>query len=187
MGGAAVDEPWGEGLAGEYAAPVIEAGEEVRGDGLAGFDFDGWEGIRGGFDESVDFVAFLVAEEMKSGFDASVGLSFEHFGNDPVFKKGSAVWMCGDGGGVADSDKPRGEARIAEVEFRVLDIENLPHIPFQIESPGFGIGWGGVGGWNGSCRQHHVDSEDVHGQFFISRRGITPDGEFCSSLGNGVS
>jgi len=116
-----VDEPWGEGLAGEFAAPVIEAGEKVRGDGLAGFDFDGLEGIGGGFDEGVDFVAFLVAEEMKRGFNASIGLGFEQFGHDPIFKKGTALWMGGDVAGVADSDKPRGEAGITEVEFRGLD------------------------------------------------------------------
>lgn len=121
MGGTAVDEPWGNLLPGELGAPVIEAGEEVRGDGFPGFDFDGLEGVGSGFDEGVDFVAFLVAEKVKRGLDASVGLGFEQLGHDPIFKKGSALWMSGDVAGVADADKPRGEAGIAEVEFRGLD------------------------------------------------------------------
>lgn len=77
MCGAAVDEPWSERLAGELGAPVVETGEKVRGDGFPGFDFDGLEGIGSGLDESVDFVAFLVAEKVKRGLDASVGLGFE--------------------------------------------------------------------------------------------------------------
>jgi hypothetical protein len=59
------------------AAPIVEAREKIRGDGFPGFDFDGLKGLGSGFDEGVDFVAFLVAEEMKRGFDASVGLGFE--------------------------------------------------------------------------------------------------------------
>ena len=121
MGGAAVDEPWSERLAGELGAPVVETGEKVRGDGFPGFDFDGLEGVGSGFNEGVDFVAFLVAEKVKRGLDASVGLGFEQLGHDPIFKKGSALWMSGDVAGVADAYKPRGEARIAEVEFRGLD------------------------------------------------------------------
>jgi hypothetical protein len=121
MCGTAVDEPWGNRLAGELGAPVIEAGEKVRGDGFPGFDFDGLEGVGSGFDEGVDFVAFLVAEKVKRGLDASVGLGFEQLGHDPIFEKGSALWMSGDVAGGADAYKPRGEAGITEIEFRGLD------------------------------------------------------------------
>ena len=78
--GAAVDEPRGDRLPGELGAPVIEAGKEVGCDGLAGFDFHGVEGIRSGFDEGVDFVAFLVTEEMEGGLEAVIRLRLEEPG-----------------------------------------------------------------------------------------------------------
>ena len=121
MGGAAMDEPWGKRLAGKLGSPVVEAGEEIRGDRFPGFDFDGMEGVGSGFDEDIDFMPFLVAEEVKRGLDASVGLGFEQLGHDPIFKKGPALWMSGDVAGIADANKPRGEAGIAEVEFRGFD------------------------------------------------------------------
>lgn len=62
-------------MLGELGAPEIEAREKVGGDGFTRLDFDGLEGVGTGFDESVDFVAFLVAKEMKCGFDAAVGLA----------------------------------------------------------------------------------------------------------------
>ena len=99
MCGAAVNEPSGERLFGELGAPVIEAREKVGGDGFTGLDFDGLEGVGAGRDESVDFVAFLVAEEMKGGFDAAVGLGFEQFRHGPVFKQVAALGMSGDVGG----------------------------------------------------------------------------------------
>ena len=72
-----MDQPGGEGLAAESGAPVVEAGEEVGGDCLAGFDLHAVVGVGRGFDEGVDFVALLVAEEMEGGLDAAVGLGLE--------------------------------------------------------------------------------------------------------------
>ena len=68
-----MDEPWGDGLLGEFFAPVVEAFEEVGGDGFAGLDLDGVEGVRSCLDEGIDLVAFLVAEEVESGLGAVVG------------------------------------------------------------------------------------------------------------------
>ena len=46
-----MDEPWGDGSGGEFVPPVVETGEEVGGDGFAGFDFDRVEGVGCGFDK----------------------------------------------------------------------------------------------------------------------------------------
>ncbi len=116
-----MDEPWGESLAGELGAPVVETGEEVGGDGFAGFDFHGLEGVWPGFDEGVDFVPFLVAEEMEGGLEATVGLGLEEFGHDPVFKQGTALGVGADVAGIAHAEEPGGEAGIAEVELGGLD------------------------------------------------------------------
>jgi len=63
-----VDEPRGDGLLGEFFAPEIEAFEKVGGDGFAGFDLDGMEGIWTCLDEGIDLVAFLVAEKMEGAW-----------------------------------------------------------------------------------------------------------------------
>lgn len=95
-GGSAVDQPGRDGLAGQLGAPVVEAREEVGCDGLTGLDFDGMEGVRCGFDEGVDFVAFLVAEKVQGGFESVMGLRLEEFGHHPVFEQGASLGMCGD-------------------------------------------------------------------------------------------
>ena len=78
-------------------------------------------GVGAGFDEGVDFVALLVAQEVEGRLAAAIGLGFEEFGNHPVFKEGAAWWMGGEMRRGADSEKPGGESGIAEVEFGSFD------------------------------------------------------------------
>ena len=139
-GGAAVDEPGGEGLPGELGTPVIETAEEIGGDGFAGLDFDCLEGVRRGFDEGIDFVAFLVAEEVERGLDAAVGLGLEEFCHDPIFKQGTALGVGADVAGVAHTEEPSGKAGIAEVELGSLDELELAG-PYKNEAahPAVGI------------------------------------------------
>lgn len=80
----------------ELGAPVVESIKEVGGDGLAGFDFHCLKGVWPSFDEGIDFMPLLVAEEMKTGLDAPVGLGFEEFSHHPVFKQGSALRVGSD-------------------------------------------------------------------------------------------
>ena len=119
--GAAVNEPWGDRLLGELGAPVIEAGKEVGRDGLAGFDFHGVECIWSGFDEGVDFVAFLVTEEMEGGLEAVIRLRLEELCHDPVFKQGTALGVDADVVGSAHADEPGSKPGIAKVELGRLD------------------------------------------------------------------
>ena len=116
-----MDEPRGDGLAGELGAPVVETGKEVGGNGLAGFDFHGVEGIRSGFDEGVDFVAFFVTEEVEGGFETVICLRLAELGHDPVFKQGTALGVGADVCGGAHADEPGSEPGIAEVELGRLD------------------------------------------------------------------
>ena len=95
-GGSAVDQPGRDGLAGQLGAPVVEAREEVGCDGLTGLDFDGMEGVRGGFDEGVDFVTLLVAKKVQGGLESVIGLRLEKFGHHPVFEQGPSLGMKRD-------------------------------------------------------------------------------------------
>lgn len=70
-GGAAVNEPGGNGLTDELGTPVIETDEVVGGDGFSGLDFDGLEGVRRGLNQGVDLVPLFVSEEMKGWLDES--------------------------------------------------------------------------------------------------------------------
>ena len=145
-----MDEPRGDRLAGELGAPVVEAGEEVGRDGLAGFDFHGVEGIRSGFDEGVDFVAFFVAEEMEGGLEAVIRLRLEELGHDPVFKQGTALGVDADVVGSAHADEPGSEPGIAEVELGRLDEAFVqvgePRTDEENEVAGLEHGQPGLGG-----------------------------------------
>ena len=80
-GGSAVDQPGRDGLAGQFGAPVVEAREEVGCDGLAGLDFDGMDGVRGGFDEGGlrapvgKFKCAAIPDEGHSSADTALGIS----------------------------------------------------------------------------------------------------------------
>jgi len=116
-----MDEPGGDGLLGEFFAPEIEAFEEVGGDGFAGFDLDGVEGVRGCLDEGIDLVAFLVAEEVEGGLGSVVGLGFEQLGHDPVLEECATLGMGGEVSGPPHSKQPSGQARVGEVELGRFD------------------------------------------------------------------
>ncbi len=93
---AAVDEPRRDGPGGEFFSPEVETCEEIGGDGYAGFDLDGVEGTGCGFDEGIDFMAFLVAEKMEGRLEAVVDLRLEQLGHNPVFEQGTALGVGGE-------------------------------------------------------------------------------------------
>ena len=88
--GSAVDQPRGDGLAGELGLPEPEAPEGVGRNGFAGFDLHSMKRRRAGLNKSVNLVAFLVAQKMEEGSETGVGLGFEEFRDDPIFKKSPA-------------------------------------------------------------------------------------------------
>ena len=166
-GGATVDEPRGDRLAGELGAPVVEAGKEVGRDGLAGFDFHGVEGIRSGFDEGVDFVAFFVSEEMEGGLEAVIGLRLEDLGHDPVFKQGTALGVDAEVVGSAHADEPGSEPGIAEVELGRFDEALVeigePRADQKHQMAGLEYGQPGLGGDAGDAgvRRERGDVEKL--------------------------
>ena len=119
--GSAVKQPWGDVfLAGESGLPEPEAPEGVRRNRLTRFDLYGMEGGGAGFDEGVNLVAFLVTQKMEDRSEAGVGLGFEQFRDDPVFKKGTAKGMRLKVREMADAQKPTGQPGVAESRLKDL-------------------------------------------------------------------
>jgi hypothetical protein len=122
LGGvAAIDQPGAGCFPGqELRPPEVEAFEGIGGDGLAGFGFDGVEHIAA-FDDGVDFMALLVAEEADGGHAAGVGGRFGEFRHHPVFKNGTPERMGAEVLDGADADEPGGKAGVSEEDFGGLD------------------------------------------------------------------
>lgn len=93
----------------------------IGGNGFTGFDFYRLKCVGTGFYQGVDFVAFLVAQEMEGWLDAPVFLRFEEFDHDPVFKQGSSLRMGADVSGSTHTEKPGGKAGFTEIELGGLD------------------------------------------------------------------
>ena len=81
-----MDEPGYHGRTSELGAPEVETAEEIGSDGFPRLDFHRMKRSRAGFDESIDFVALFVPEEIEGRLSAEVRLRLEQFGYGPVFE-----------------------------------------------------------------------------------------------------
>jgi len=122
LGGiAAIDQPGAGGFAGlEFRSPEVEAFEGIGWHSLAGFRLNGVKDVAV-FDDGVNFMAFLVAEEADGGHTAGMSCSFGEFGHQPVFEDGTAQRVAAQVLGAVDADEPGGKAGVGEIDLGSLD------------------------------------------------------------------